>query len=153
MWRFHLLHRDHKDCHYWQIDHNWIWKISRETCFHTVVVDGKLLAISWSLKVSIGHIRESHTDITVSSCDTMVISWSVVLEIVLTATGWPLDPLLFRNGYYNTNKAKKDPIKAVNPNAIIPAPEELFPLGGTYSVSTQGKYHNTVMKKNLQYNL
>jgi hypothetical protein len=45
-------------------------------------------------------------------------------------------------GYYNTNKVKKDPINAANPNAIIPASEvEELPDGGTYAVSTQGQYY------------
>jgi hypothetical protein len=43
-------------------------------------------------------------------------------------------------GAYNNNKAKKDPIKALNPSTRIPASELLEdgPDGVTYAVSIQG---------------
>jgi hypothetical protein len=49
---------------------------------------------------------------------------------------------LFGEGAYNNNKAKKDPIKAVNPNTRIPA-SEVLPDGPPYAVSIQG-YDNSI---------
>ena len=53
---------------------------------------------------------------------------------------------VFHDESYNNNNAKKDPIKAVNPIAIIPA-SELLPLGATYSVSIQGHYNTDHSKR------
>jgi hypothetical protein len=56
--------------------------------------------------------------------------------------------MLFDEGAYNNNKAKKDPIKALNPSTRIPA-SELLPDGVTYAVSIQG-YDNSITILNLQ---